>query len=108
VTGEQPPLPIYPLATQVWPGGEVKGGLSHSQRVLPARTCTCSYHWPGWKRQAELDARQRHWWLGSSGVTRSELAETARAAAKGYDVDGRKAEAKAMRLYARRLEGRLR
>ena len=87
---------------------EIRGTITSPQHVLPITSCGCPYHWPGWKRETWLAMRARHWWLGSSGVTRKELAATARAAAKGYDVDGRKAEAKAMRLYARRLEGRLR
>lgn len=89
----------------LWPRSrfvEVRGGLRHSQHVMPARPCTC-YHWPGWK----LDGR-RAWYRMRQHFTRTDIAEIARAAAKGYDRDGKKAEARAMRLYARRIVRRLR
>jgi hypothetical protein len=89
----------------LWPSSrftEVRGGLRQSQHAMPVRPCTC-FHWGGWPRQGRWE-----WWRIRSHFTRTDVVEIARAAAKGYDRDGKKAEAKAMRLYARRLLGRLR
>lgn len=102
MSDEQIPLPIYPLTTPVWPNGEVKGGLTHSQHIMPERRCSC-YHWPGWKGETKIGSgwamheRRLH-------LTKTEIVELWRVAARHYKASGRPEQAKQCFRTARQIE----
>lgn len=81
---------------------EVKGGLKHSAHIMPARTCTC-YHWPGFAKEG-LGAERAWGHQRRLYVTKADVIEGWRAAARGYRKDGNRKMAKLCFATARRIK----